>query len=469
MRVIADRYELVAFVGRGGMGEVWEGRDLVIGRRVAVKLLPDHQHGPAADLFFREARTAGSLNHRGVVTVHDLGRDPRDGTLYLVMEYVTGRNLAVVLREDGPPPPATSADWAAQIAAALAAAHDAGVVHRDLKPANLMLTAGGEVKVLDFGIARFMAATDKSSQVMGTLAYMAPERFAEHSGDARSDLYAFGCVLHELLTGEPPFKESDPVSLMTAHLNRAPEAPSSVREGLPVALDALVLRLLAKQPADRPQSAASVHDALRALDLASARVTAPAAARTPTAPAAAPAAPVTPPAGPPPYGPGGPAPWGGGPSPVAAPPGPRANAAAAVTAGTLALITTGMLVWFALYNVVFALGPTGRWTALVWENVLGGVISAGLLVLAAGFTFARGTRGAWTLCALSAFYVVAIFVAPLLRGTAFRAQLAFVFGFDKGSGVAMGLTVVFGAATAIAAALAGAGAGRSSGPRPPGA
>jgi len=230
-----------------------------------------------------------------------MGRDPGDGTLYLVMEYVSGRNLADVLHEDGPPPPATSVEWAAQTAAALAAADDAGVVHRDLKPANLMLTAGGEVKVLDFGIARFMAATDKSSQVMGTLAYMAPERFGRHSGDARSDLYAFGCVLHELLTGQTPFTAGDPASLMTAHLNEAPEAPSSVRAGLPADLDALVLRLLAKDPADRPQSASAVHDELRALSPASLQV------RTPTAPTPTPTAPASPPspAGPPAYAPEG--------------------------------------------------------------------------------------------------------------------------------------------------------------------
>ncbi|SHM26696.1 protein kinase domain-containing protein [Streptomyces yunnanensis] len=226
-----------------------------------------------------------------------------------------GRNLAVVLREDGPPLPAAGVEWAAQTAAALAAAHDAGVVHRDLKPANLMLTTGGKVKVLDFGIARCMATTDKSSQVMGTLAYMAPERFAKHSGDARSDLYAFGCVLHELPTGQAPFKEDDPVSLMTAHLNMVPVAPSSLRAGLPAALDALVLRLLAKQPANRPQSAASVHDELRALNLASTQVTMSTAApdRPSAAPAAAPAAPVTspapanlPPPNPPPYVPSAP-------------------------------------------------------------------------------------------------------------------------------------------------------------------
>lgn len=481
MRVIADRYELVAFVGRGGMGEVWEGRDRVIGRRVAVKLLPDHQHGPAADLFFREARTAGGLSHRGVVTVHDLGRDPSDGTLYLIMEYVAGRDLSVVLREDGPPSPAVSVEWAAQTAAALAAAHDAGVVHRDLKPANLMLTTGGEVKVLDFGIARFMAATDKSSQVMGTLAYMAPERFAEASGDARSDLYAFGCILHELLTGEPPFQAGDPVSLMTAHLNKAPDAPSSLRAGLPPALDELVVRLLSKQPADRPQTAASVHDELRALDLASVQATAPA---TPARPSTAPATPATPatptaPADAPPYVPSAPeqppvahqlptqtaSPFVRGRTPGAAdappafaplPTRPRAHATAAMIAGILALLTAGMLVWFVLYNVHHANGPTGRWDSVTVLNVFGGLIGAGVLLVAAWFTFARRLSGAWTLCALCGVYSVApFFAAPLLLGTDFGAQAKFVLGFDKSNGVAIGLSIIFGALTAMAAAVAG--------------
>ncbi|MCZ0976147.1 serine/threonine-protein kinase [Streptomyces albulus] len=247
VRVLGDRYELVRFVGRGGMGEVWEGRDRVIERRVAIKLLPPH-HGTAAsaELFFREARTAGGLNHRGVVTVHDVGRDRDDGTLFLVMEFVVGQDLAAVLRQDGPPPVPVAADWGAQTAAALAAAHDAGIVHRDLKPANLMLTAGGDVKVLDFGIARFMAATDKSSKVMGTLAYMAPERFREHGGDARTDLYALGCVLYELFTGAPPFQASDPVAMMAAHVQQAPDAPSTLRPGIPAAVDDLVVRLLAR-------------------------------------------------------------------------------------------------------------------------------------------------------------------------------------------------------------------------------
>jgi serine/threonine-protein kinase len=156
-------------------GEVWEGRDRVIERRVAVKLLPhDRRDGSGAKLFFREARTAGRLNHAGVVTVFDLGQDPDDGTLYLVMEFLTGRDLDTVLREDGAPQVATAVDWAAQTAEALKAAHAAGIVHRDLKPANLMLAPDGRIKILDFGIARYIASTHKSSKVIGTLAYMPP-------------------------------------------------------------------------------------------------------------------------------------------------------------------------------------------------------------------------------------------------------------------------------------------------------
>ncbi|MEU1012566.1 protein kinase [Streptomyces sp. NPDC005890] len=267
-RVVGGRYELVAFVGRGGMGEVWEGRDRVIERRVAVKLLPHDRRGDfGAELFFREARTAGGLNHAGVVTIFDLGQDPDDGTLYLVMEFITGRDLETVLRADGLPGLSTAVDWAAQTAAALQAAHTAGVIHRDLKPANLMLTGDDRIKILDFGIARYMASTHRSSKVIGTLAYMPPERFGDHSGDARSDLYSLGCVLHELLTGSPPFRAGEPVALMAAHLNTPPQPPGLTRDGVPAALDALVTALLAKAPDDRPASAAEVCDALRGLHI----------------------------------------------------------------------------------------------------------------------------------------------------------------------------------------------------------
>ncbi|WP_326791860.1 serine/threonine-protein kinase [Streptomyces sp. NBC_00841] len=257
---------MVAFVGRGGMGEVWEGRDRVIERRVAVKLLPhDRRDASGAKLFFREARTAGRLNHAGVVTVFDLGQDPDHGTLYLVMEFLTGRDLDTVLREDGAPQVATAVDWAAQTAEALKAAHAAGIVHRDLKPANLMLAPDGRIKILDFGIARYIASTHKSSKVIGTLAYMPPERFGDVPAESRSDLYSLGCVLHELLTGSTPFQAAEPVAMMAAHLNTTPEPPGRARPGVPAALDDLVMALLAKDPGDRPSSAAEVRDRLREL------------------------------------------------------------------------------------------------------------------------------------------------------------------------------------------------------------
>ncbi|OPC78011.1 serine/threonine protein kinase [Embleya scabrispora] len=264
-RVLDERYELVRFVGRGGMGEVWEGRDRRIGRRVAVKLLP-HGGGDASatTLFLREVRTAGALDHPGVVTVFDVGHDAADDALFMVMEFVQGRDPAAVLREDGVPPVAVAVDWTGQATAALGRAHAAGIVHRDLKPANLMRTDEGRIKVLDFGIARFMETTNHSGKVMGTLAYMSPERFDEHPGDARSDLYSLGCVLYELLTGNVPFEATGPVGMMNAHLLKPPARPGEQRPGIPAALDRLVLDLLAKNPAERPASAEEVGERLRA-------------------------------------------------------------------------------------------------------------------------------------------------------------------------------------------------------------
>jgi serine/threonine-protein kinase len=251
------------------MGEVWEGRDRVIGRRVAIKLLAhDRRDVAGAELFQREARTAGALSHPGVVTVHDFGQDKADGSLFLVMEFLDGRDLDTVLREDGPPRVTVAVDWVAQAAAALAVAHEVNVVHRDLKPANLILaseaTSAEQVKILDFGIARFMESLP-SSRVMGTFPYMPPERFAEHPGNARSDLYSLGCVLHELLTGRVPFQATSPASMMSAHLTRTPEPPSRLRAEVPGALDDLVRELLAKDPEDRPASAVEVRDRLRGL------------------------------------------------------------------------------------------------------------------------------------------------------------------------------------------------------------
>ncbi|MEV7512659.1 serine/threonine-protein kinase [Streptomyces sp. NPDC091201] len=267
-RVIAGRYELQQLLGRGGMGEVWAARDGVMQRLVAVKLLQAHLGtAEGEELFFREARTAGALSHPGIVTVHDLGRDS-DGTLYLVMENVPGRNLGVVL-EKGLPPVGDVLAWTAQVADALYAAHTARIVHRDLKPANLMLTPAGSVKILDFGIARYVSTRSMASRVIGTVAYMPPERLLGKAGDARGDLYALGCVLYELLTGRTPFGDLDTPALMYAHVNTPPAPPSSHRPGLSPYLDALLAELLAKMPGDRPASAADVRDRLHHLPTSS--------------------------------------------------------------------------------------------------------------------------------------------------------------------------------------------------------
>ncbi|MFI8280814.1 PQQ-binding-like beta-propeller repeat protein [Streptomyces sp. NPDC085929] len=260
-RMIAGRYELQQLLGRGGMGEVWAARDGVMQRLVAVKLLQAHLGTTEGEeMFFREARTAGALSHPGIVTVHDLGRDG-DGTLYLVMENVPGRNLGVVL-EEGLPPVRDVLAWTAQAADALYAAHTVRIVHRDLKPANLMLTPAGSVKILDFGIARYISTLTTASRVIGTVAYMPPERLLGRAGDARGDLYSLGCVLYELLTGRTPFSGLDRPAAMYAHVHTPPAPPSNHRPGLSPHLDALLAELLAKEPGDRPASAAEIRDRL---------------------------------------------------------------------------------------------------------------------------------------------------------------------------------------------------------------
>ncbi|WP_431677191.1 protein kinase domain-containing protein [Kitasatospora sp. KL5] len=267
-RMLSDRYELEELLGRGGMGEVWAARDHLIRRRVAVKLLhPQRDADSAAELFFREARTAGGLNHPGVVTIFDLGTNT-DGTPFLVMELLAGRDLGTVLRQDGPPEPAVAVEWAVQVADALAVAHTAGVVHRDLKPANLMLTTAGSVKILDFGIARYLSTVTQASRIIGTPAYMPPERLEGKAGDGRADLYALGCVLYELLTGRSPFGDLDAAALMFAHIGRVAAPPSAHRPGVSATLDLLVADLLAKKPEHRPSTAAEVADRLRAMAVA---------------------------------------------------------------------------------------------------------------------------------------------------------------------------------------------------------
>ena len=267
-RVIGDRYQLRTMLGRGGMAVVWQGIDLRLGRSVAVKLLnPAGVMDPdMLERFDREARTAARLTHPNIVAVHDVGSDGDEP--YLVMELVDGPNLAAVLA-DGPLGLDRVLRIAGQVCGALGTAHAAGVIHRDIKPANILLNQAGTVKVCDFGIARLLhgsqATLTAPATTIGTSHYMAPEQAAGDAVDARTDLYALGCLLYAMLTGHPPFTGDNPLRVMWQHLNDPAPALASVRSGIPADLDRLVGQLLAKSPADRPATATEVRDRLASL------------------------------------------------------------------------------------------------------------------------------------------------------------------------------------------------------------
>jgi hypothetical protein len=263
--LLADRYELGSQLGTGGMGTVYLARDRLLGRPVAVKLLSPAAAAPdAVARFDQEARTAALLAHPNVVTVFDHGADPGTGSHYLVMEYVQGPTLAQVLAGRGPLPPAEAARIARQVCQALGAAHRAGLVHHDIKPGNILLDPAGRVKVTDFGLASANSAPVRrvdGEPVWGTAAYLSPEQARGLPTDARSDVYALGCVLYELLTGTPPFA-GDPAALAWQHVSRTPEPPSVRHPGIGKALDAVVMTALAKQPDERYPSALAMAMAL---------------------------------------------------------------------------------------------------------------------------------------------------------------------------------------------------------------
>ena len=260
--VLADRYELRALLGRGGMGEVYEAADPVLDRTVAVKVLRpalagDHRSGAR---FEREARTAARLSHPRIVAVFDAGR--HDDRVFIVMEHVAGTTLVEALRRHGTIAPSTAASIGADIADALAHAHERGVVHRDVTPGNVMLDRDGRAKVLDFGIARAAQRVPSSTSVHGTIAYAAPEVLAGQHGDQRVDVYGLGAVLYELLTGTPPFRGGDRDIDRRLQVRR----PVPVRgwdPSVPEDLDALVQRLVAYDPSERPSDLAPVARTLR--------------------------------------------------------------------------------------------------------------------------------------------------------------------------------------------------------------
>jgi serine/threonine-protein kinase len=267
--LLDERYALTQPLGRGGMGEVWAGTDLLLHRTVAIKVMHEHLavDATARDRFEREARAVASLNHPCIAAVYDAVSLPLiPSRPYMVMEFVAGDTLADQLQL-GLPSMSEALGWADGILAALECAHAAGVVHRDIKPANVMVTNAGLVKVMDFGIAHVTGSehstlTSSTHTVVGTAAYMAPEQAQGHVVDARSDLYSVGCLLYELLTGRPPYLGDTPLEVMYQHVHEEPVPPSLRALDVPAQLDALVLRALAKDPADRFSSATQMHEAL---------------------------------------------------------------------------------------------------------------------------------------------------------------------------------------------------------------
>ena len=267
VRLLAGRYELGELIGRGGMADVHVGMDTRLGRRVAVKLLkPSLANDPAfRTRFRREAQDAAKMAHPTIVRIFDAGEESiRESngaeTLvpFIVMEYVDGRLLKDVLT-DGPLEPAEATRIISQVLTALEYSHRAGVVHRDIKPGNIMITSSGQVKVMDFGIARAISESSatiaESSAIVGTAQYFSPEQARGESVDARTDLYSTGIVLFELLTGRAPFRGDNPVAVAYQHVNSDPVAPSTLNPRVSPALDAVVLRALAKDRFSRYQSA----------------------------------------------------------------------------------------------------------------------------------------------------------------------------------------------------------------------
>jgi serine/threonine-protein kinase len=258
--VFNDRYEIQTRLGRGGMADVYLARDRLLERRVAVKVLfPEFATDPSfVARFRREAQAAANLTHPNIVAVYDWGQ--QGGTYFIVMEYVNGRTLADVLRTEGKLPAARAAQVASEVAAALGFAHRNGVVHRDVKPGNILVTESGDVKVADFGIARVAnAGTDagltQAGSVMGTAAYFSPEQAQGAIPDPRSDLYSLGIVMYEMVGGRPPFNGENPVSIAYKQVHEPPGRLRDLTPDVPVAYEAIVAKLLAKNPAARYASA----------------------------------------------------------------------------------------------------------------------------------------------------------------------------------------------------------------------
>ena len=266
--LLNDRYELQQRIGRGGMADVYLARDILLDRLVAIKVLfPEFATDPAfVERFRREAQSAANLNHPNIVGVYDWGRS--NNTYFMAMEYVPGRTLADALRDIGQISAMKAAEVGIEVAAALAFAHRNNVVHRDIKPGNILIGSSGQLKVADFGIARALgSAADNSltqvGSVMGTAAYFSPEQAQGGQPDPRSDLYSLGIVLYEMVGGKPPFTGENPVAIAYKQVHDQPQPLNQLSPDVPRAFEAIVARLLAKDPDLRYPSAEAVRDDLR--------------------------------------------------------------------------------------------------------------------------------------------------------------------------------------------------------------
>jgi serine/threonine protein kinase len=274
-RLLGGRYQVGELLGYGGMAEVHRGRDLRLGRDVAIKMLRTDLARDATfqERFRREAQHSAALNHPAIVAVYDTGEEissTGEKLPFIVMEFVNGRTLKEVLGQEGRLQPRRALEITADICAALEFSHRHGIIHRDIKPGNVMITQNGQVKVMDFGIARALASgattMTQTSAVIGTAQYLSPEQARGEPVDARSDVYAAGCVLFELVIGHPPFVGDSPVSVAYQHVREEPRAPSSINREVSPDVDAIVLKALAKNPLNRYQSAQEMRaDALRAV------------------------------------------------------------------------------------------------------------------------------------------------------------------------------------------------------------